>query len=66
VLKGCQASALDPRIPPEKKKKRDYTSSQAIINACKPYEWIGEFPPTNVASPELRKKVLEKWRELFQ
>jgi len=66
ILKGCQSSALDPRIPPEKKKRRDFTSSQAILNACKPYEWIREFPPTNVASPELRKKVFEKWRELFQ
>jgi 4-hydroxy-3-polyprenylbenzoate decarboxylase len=65
VLKGCQSSALDPRIPPEQKKRGDFTNSQCIINACKPYEWIGEFPPTNVASAELRTKILEKWRELF-
>jgi 4-hydroxy-3-polyprenylbenzoate decarboxylase len=61
VLKGCQSSALDPRIPPERKKKRDFTSSRVIVDACKPYDWIREFPPTNVASPELRKKVSEKW-----
>jgi len=66
VLKGCTSSALDPRIPPDQKKKRDFTSSRAIINACKPYEWINEFPRTNVASQELRKKVLERWEDLFQ
>jgi 4-hydroxy-3-polyprenylbenzoate decarboxylase len=65
ILKGCQSSALDPRIPPERKKRRDFTSSRAIIDACKPYDWIKEFPPTNIASPELRTKVLEKWKEIF-
>jgi 4-hydroxy-3-polyprenylbenzoate decarboxylase len=65
ILKGCQTSALDPRIPPDRKKQKDFTSSRAIINACKPYEWIKDFPPTNIASPELRSKVLGKWKELF-
>jgi len=65
VLKNCTSSALDPRIPPDRKERRDYSSSRAIILACKPYEWINEFPRTNVASPSLRKKVLEKWTDLF-
>jgi 4-hydroxy-3-polyprenylbenzoate decarboxylase len=57
---------LDPRIPPDRKARGDLTSSRAIINACKPYEWIKEFPITNVASPELRRQTLEKWRDLFE
>ena len=65
VLKGCTSSALDPRIPPDRKERRDYTSSRAIIIACKPYDWIKDSPRTNVASKELRQKVLEKWTELF-
>jgi 4-hydroxy-3-polyprenylbenzoate decarboxylase len=65
VLRGCPSIALDPRMPPEKKTKGDLTSSRAVINACKPYEWLKEFPPTNVASPELRRKVLEKWKQLL-
>ena len=65
ILKGTQASALDPRIPPDRKKRGDFTSSQAIIDACKPYHWIKDFPSTNVASQELRRQVSEKWRELF-
>jgi 4-hydroxy-3-polyprenylbenzoate decarboxylase len=65
VLKGCPSGPLNPRIPPEQKKRGDFTSSRAVINACKPYEWLKEFPTTNVASPELRTRVLEKWRELF-
>lgn len=65
ILKGCQSSALDPRITPDRKKKGDFTSSRGIIDACKPYNWIKAFPATNVASPELRRKILDKWKELF-
>jgi 4-hydroxy-3-polyprenylbenzoate decarboxylase len=65
LLEGFQSSVLDPRIPPERKARGDLTNSRAIINACKPYEWIKEFPRTNVASPELRNQVLRKWADLF-
>lgn len=65
ILGGCNASALDPRIPPERKARGDFTSSKLIINACKPYDWKDEFPKTNVASPALRRQVLTKWTDLF-
>lgn len=65
ILNGCNTSALDPRLSPDQRVRRDYTTSKAIINACKPYDWMGDFPATNVASPELRAKVLEKWKDLF-
>ncbi|MBM2812004.1 MAG: UbiD family decarboxylase [Chloroflexi bacterium] len=65
VVPGTEASALDPRIHPDKKAKGDYTASQVIINACKPYEWIKDFPRTNIASPELRAQVRAKWGDLL-
>jgi 4-hydroxy-3-polyprenylbenzoate decarboxylase len=65
VLNGTMGSALDPRIPPDKKARGDYTASQAIVLACKPYDWLDEFPKTNVASAELRARVLSKWKDLF-
>ncbi|HZT07300.1 MAG TPA: UbiD family decarboxylase [Chloroflexota bacterium] len=65
ILTGCQSSALDPRLPPEQKKRGEYTSSRAIINACKPYEWIKDFPKANKVSAELRRQTTEKWSDLF-
>ena len=65
ILKDCPSSSLDPRVPPEQKKRGDLTSSRAIIIACKPYEWIKDFPRTNIASPELRSQVLAKWKDLI-
>jgi 4-hydroxy-3-polyprenylbenzoate decarboxylase len=65
ILGNCPSSALDPRIPPERKDREDFASSRAIINACKPYDWISEFPPTNKASEELRTRISQKWKDLF-
>jgi 4-hydroxy-3-polyprenylbenzoate decarboxylase len=65
IVPGGHSSALDPRLTPEQRQKRDYTSSRAIILACRPFEWQSEFPARSIASPELRRRTREKWRELF-
>ncbi len=40
-------------------------NSRAIIDACKPYEWIDEFPKTVQSSPEFRKSLKDKWGEIL-
>lgn len=62
IIRDCWGTRLDPMVSPEKRAKKDYSHSVAIINACKPYAWINEFPLTNKASKELREKVLAKWK----
>lgn len=61
IIKGVRSSALDPAIPPERKDRKDFASSRAIIHACKPYTWIKNFPPVCSSSPETKKTVAEKW-----
>ena len=47
---------LDPRLP------RGVTwNSRAVIDACRPFEMLGEFPPVVKASAELRARVLKKF-----
>jgi 4-hydroxy-3-polyprenylbenzoate decarboxylase len=53
-------------IDPDKRARKDYTTAKVFINACRPYHWKDKFPPVNVAGPELRRKVLSKWAELFK
>ncbi|MFC1869993.1 UbiD family decarboxylase [Chloroflexota bacterium] len=65
VLKGCWGRNADPRLTPEQRKMDDRTHSTGIILACKPYKWIKDFPPSIKTSPELAKKVREKWSHLF-
>ncbi|MBI4329946.1 MAG: UbiD family decarboxylase [Chloroflexi bacterium] len=61
ILRGCWGSQIDPFLTPQQRAIRDYTHSVAIIQACKPYHFINDFPPTIRTSPELLKKVKEKW-----
>ena len=37
-------------------------NSRAIIDACRPWEWMSEFPAVSESSPELVAKVREKWK----
>jgi hypothetical protein len=48
---------LDPIVPRDKKG----FSSRAIIDACRPYEWLKDFPRVSGASTALKKTVLEKF-----
>ena len=40
-------------------------SSKAIIDACRPYDHLDEFPTVAEASRELQEKVRSKWKDLF-
>jgi UbiD family decarboxylase len=66
IVRGFLTSPLDPSLPPEKRETRDFTTAKVMINACRPYHWINDFAAVNIASPELRKKVLDKWGKLFK
>jgi len=40
-------------------------SSKAIIDACRPYDHLDEFPAVAEASKELQDKIRAKWTDLF-
>jgi hypothetical protein len=49
-------------IPPDAKV---LMNSRAVIDACRPYEWLKDFPEVAETSPELRKTVLERFGRSF-
>ncbi|MFC1962479.1 UbiD family decarboxylase domain-containing protein [Chloroflexota bacterium] len=61
IVGGTMSSALDPQMSPEKKGRGDFTSSVLIIDACRPFHRIKEFPPVNKLSDGMRQKMLGKW-----
>jgi 3-polyprenyl-4-hydroxybenzoate decarboxylase len=71
VIPGTAVWQLDPRVRPEDRSSPDtkgrkrYSAHNLVINACRPYDWIQDFPPVAVNSVELRKRILVKWRNLF-
>ncbi len=40
-------------------------SSKAIIDACRPYDRLDEFPAVAEASKALREQTMKKWKDLF-
>jgi len=72
VIPGTAVWQLDPRIPPEGRSdpntehgRHTYTAHNLVLNACRPYEWMNDFPPVAVNGPELRSRILDRWKELF-
>ena len=63
LIKRAWSGPLDPKI---RKPTDSYHNSRGIIYAVKPYEWYGDFPPTAVASDELRREVFAKWAERLE
>jgi UbiD family decarboxylase len=61
IIRGLCNNPLNPMTSPDARKKGNYVHSRAIVMACKPYEWINEFPRTIKSSPEELKKTREKW-----
>jgi 4-hydroxy-3-polyprenylbenzoate decarboxylase len=62
IIKKAWSTPLDPRI---RKPTDSFHNSRGIIYAVKPYEWYKDFPPSAVASEELRKEVFSKWSHHF-
>ena len=61
IIRKTWSGALDPR-----KKVGDNFNSRGIIDACRPFDWIDEFPAVAESSPELRQKTLKKWAHLLK
>jgi UbiD family decarboxylase len=63
----CPSSNIDPAISIEQKKNQKHLfTSHAVIDACRPYEWKNEFYPIARISPELREKILKKWKRTLK
>ena len=61
IMRRCLSSPLDPILPPARKDKAASFNSRAIIDACRPYDWIKDFPPSVKVPEDLARKVKEKW-----
>ncbi len=61
MIRRSWSGPLDPIIP----KGQKGHSSRAVIDACRPYEWMSEFPPVAESSPEVRRAAEEKWGKIL-
>ncbi len=63
IIRRAWSTPLDTMI---RKPADGCFNSRAIIDACKPYEWIDEFPKEVTISPELTEKMRNKWGDLLK
>ena len=62
IIRRCWSGPLDPAIQKEKKG----LSSRMIIDACRPFEWMKDFPPAAEIPLEYQQALMTKWKkELF-
>ncbi|KTT49679.1 UbiD-type (de) carboxylyase-like protein [Pseudomonas oryzihabitans] len=61
ILRNTRGSPLDPaQNPPEKR----FFGSKALINACKDYRNIRNFPKRTLLRPFVYERLRERWSEL--
>jgi len=60
-IRRAWSGPLDPIIPRDEKG----LSSRSIIDACRPYEWMQDFPRVSGASRALKEEVLSKYGKYF-
>ena len=62
ILRGLWSTPLDTII---RKPTNAYVNSRAIIDACKPYDWIGEFPQDLKIDAKIEEETRKKWGGLL-
>lgn len=65
TIKNCWSGGIDPLVSPERRERKDFRTSRAILDACRPYYWKDKFPKVNRISEDLAERTMEKWREVF-
>lgn len=61
IVRDAWSSALDPRIPVEKKLGGMTSHSKAVIDACRPFAWKDKYPPTSALSQDEAQEIETKW-----
>ncbi len=65
IIRNGWSSALDPRIPPAERERGITSHSKLIINACRPFSWIEQFPPTTALPHQEAREIESKWLDVI-
>lgn len=63
IITRVLTGPLDPTLPPDASTRAH--SSRAVINACKSYEWLDQFPPTVGLSHEEQEDIVRRFGHLL-
>ena len=61
IVKNVWASVCEPVISPRDRETKGYVTDRVLIDACRPYHWIDQFPPVNAFKQDYKETVAKKW-----
>ena len=61
VVKGVWASVCEPALPPEERSPRGYTTDRVLIDACRPFKWMDQFPAVNAFTRDSKDRIGKKF-----
>ena len=61
TIRRTWSGPLDPM-----KRPGETMNSRALIDACRPFEWIDDFPPVAEATPGEKARIREKFGHLLE
>jgi len=62
IVRNAWTSSLDPRLLPAARAAGATSHSKMIIDACKPFSWISEYPISSALLPAEAAEIEAKWR----
>ena len=66
-IRKAWSTRLDPMKSADSVPEADtFYNTRAIIDACIPYERRKDFPLRNAYTPELKSRILDKWKDVIK
>ncbi|MFC2010454.1 UbiD family decarboxylase [Chloroflexota bacterium] len=62
ILRNMIAARTDPSLTPEERQRYELLRSRVVIDACRPFARIEDYPAVNKFSDEYREKTINKWK----
>ncbi|MCG6533538.1 MAG: UbiD family decarboxylase [Syntrophales bacterium LBB04] len=66
IIKRCLSSPLDPVFNKNGPVPWNQLNARVIVEACRPFEWMKDFPPMVGITPQEKDEIERKWGMLFK
>ncbi len=66
VVRGVWQTPADPMLTDDERNAEENVAARAIIDACRPYRQLRDFPKVCSFSPEYRRQMLAKWGDALR
>lgn len=62
LVKGVWTTPVEPAVRPSSRSPRGNIMDRVLIDACRPYKWLDEFPAVSAFPKEYKQELAKKWK----